>query len=143
MITIAFFSLLILSVSIFEIESIRQDKRSVFGVCISDKECKPTEYCDHHLPNPFGDCKTGYKIGGACIFDRHCSSKHCHLLKCVNRKAVKNGPCEKYKHDECIPEQFCNKDKCKDRKCSGWCLHNYECSSGNCDFFRCRKLASC
>ena len=120
-----------------------KEKRSFLGKCVLDNDCKKNEYCDHKLPNPIGACKIGYKNGDACAFDRHCSSKYCHLLKCVSRKPVRNGPCEKSNHNECIPEQYCSKDKCKDRKCSGWCAHSFECLSGKCEFMRCQRMPQC
>ncbi len=116
---------------------------SMFGKCIQDKECKSNEYCDHKWPNPIGECKVGTKNGDKCVLDRHCTSKVCHTFKCVGRRPVKDGPCQKNSHDECLPEQFCNKDKCKDRKCNGWCKQSYECMSGKCELFRCKKIPSC
>jgi hypothetical protein len=120
-----------------------KEKRSILGKCVMDTDCKKNEYCDHKFPNPIGECKIGHKNGDTCAFDRHCSSKNCHFLKCVGRKPVKNGPCEKNNHSECIPEQYCSKDKCKDRKCSGWCAHSFECLSGKCDFLRCQRMSTC
>lgn len=116
-----------------------------FGKCISDSECKSNEFCDHTGINPIGDCKIGYPDNSKCTFDRHCKSKVCHLFKCVGKKPVKDGPCTKDYHNECLPEQYCSKSKdyhCKDRKCKGFCLKDYHCISGSCRksfFSRCEK----
>jgi len=115
--------------------------------CITDSECKPNEYCDHKGVNPFGKCAVGYPDNEKCTFDRHCRSKNCHLFKCVGKALVKDGPCTKDHHDECLPEQYCSKSKkyhCKDRKCSGWCKKDFHCLSNNCrrsKFFRCEAPA--
>lgn len=34
--------------------SLSRYRRALFGKCVQDKECKPTEYCDHQWPNPIG-----------------------------------------------------------------------------------------
>ena len=115
----------------------------MLGKCVSDHECKPTEFCDHTGINPFGSCRVGYPDNAKCHFDRHCKSKYCHLLKCVGKKPVRDGPCTKNQHDECLPEQYCSKslnNRCKDRKCKGWCKKDFHCLSGQCGFFRCKTL---
>ncbi|CAF0893184.1 unnamed protein product [Brachionus calyciflorus] len=76
------------------------------GKCISDHECKSYEYCDHIGINPFGSCKEGRELNQKCVFDRHCKTKYCHLLKCVKRKPIRDGPCSD--HTECIQEQYCS-----------------------------------
>jgi hypothetical protein len=48
--------------------------------CISDKECKPLEYCEHSGINPFGSCHPGKDEKQSCVFDRHCKSKGIELL---------------------------------------------------------------
>lgn len=114
--------------------------------CVSDGDCKHhDEFCDHTGINPFGTCRKGYEVGQKCTFDRHCMSKHCHLMKCVARKPVKNGPCSKDQHHECIESQYCaigsdKKFKCQDRTCSGWCSTHSQCMSNKCCwFFRCKQ----
>lgn len=116
----------------------------VIKKCISDGDCKHhDEFCDHTGINPFGNCRKGYEVGTKCTFDRHCMSKHCHLMKCVNRKLVKDGPCSKDQHNECLESQYCAKDttyKCKDRVSSGWCSQHSQCLSNKCCwFFRCKQ----
>lgn len=129
-------NIFVLFVLIGFIHCYSRSKKSILGTgkCLLDKDCKEHEYCDHHLPNPIGDCKLGYKNGHTCLLDRHCSSKNCHHLKCVGRKPVRDGPCDT--HDECIQEQFCTeKKKCKDKICHGWCKKDHECLTGKCGFF--------
>lgn len=114
----------------------------LLGKCISDHECKPTEFCDHTGLNPFGSCRLGYENKASCHFDRHCKSKVCHSFKCEGKRPVRDGPCTKDQHDECLPEQYCSKTAkyhCKDRKCKGACFKDYHCLSNNCSFFRCQK----
>ena len=112
--------------------------------CISDHECKKDEFCDHTGINPFGKCALGKDKGQTCMMDRYCRSKACHLLKCVATKPVRDGPCSKDHHDECLPEQYCSHDrkesfKCRDRRCTSACLKDAHCLSNNCSFFRCKK----
>jgi hypothetical protein len=111
--------------------------------CISDHECQPTEYCDHTGINPLGKCHAGKNLKESCVFDRHCKSKHCHLLKCVARKPVKDGPCAPNEHSECIQTQYCshkeNIYKCRDRSCGGMCLKDAHCLTNKCKVFKCQK----
>lgn len=129
-----------------ELRARRQLKNplKLFNKCISDHECKPDQFCDHTGINPIGSCADGKKLNDSCFFDRHCKSKNCHLLKCVNRKPVKDGPCTKDIHSECLPEQYCsNRDskiyKCRDRKCSGVCSKDAHCISNKCSLLLCKK----
>ena len=60
----------------------------------------------------------------------------------MSRKPVKDGPCTKDQHEECIENQYCSQSlgsKCKDRKCSGSCGHSYHCLSNKCTLFVCKK----
>lgn len=113
------------------------------GKCLSDHECKTNEFCDHTGINPFGSCKVGKEVKESCILDRYCKSKHCHLMRCVPRKPVKDGPCSKDQHDECIATQYCshkeNIYKCRDRNCTGACIKDAHCLSNKCSFFMCKK----
>ena len=135
------------------------------GKCLTDSECKQYEYCDHHrygigeckagILNRFIDLKNRYCLSNClitkgkennvtCIFDRHCRSKVCHHLKCVAKKPVKDGPCTKNQHIECIPEQYCHHEKkdiyfCVNRKCSGLCVKNEHCLSNKCEWLSCKK----
>jgi hypothetical protein len=125
---------------------IEKERRSVLNMlnkCITDKDCKPQEYCDHHGINPIGSCKQGHETNHSCVFDRHCRSKICHLLKCVNKKPVKDGPCTENHHEECLPTQYCSHQskayQCKDRKCSGLCGKDAHCLSNDCSVFKCKK----
>ena len=123
-----------------------RERRSIFNKCISDHECKPMEFCDHSGINPLGSCKVGKELKSTCVFDRHCKSKVCHHMKCVNKKPVKDGPCNPHEHAECLPTQYCSsknssKDlhKCRDRKCTGMCTKDAHCISNKCTFFSCKK----
>lgn len=121
---------------------LKNSQKFPFGKCIVDKDCRNHEFCDHQWPNPIGTCTEGTKNGGTCAMDRYCSSKQCHIFKCVARKPVLDGPCQS--HDECVAEQYCkNKLKCHNRTCKGWCKHSFECMSNKCNFFRCDKSAHC
>jgi hypothetical protein len=124
-------------------DQVRANPLKLFGKCVGDNECKTHEFCDHTGINPIGSCKVGKEVSKSCVFDRHCASKNCHLLKCVARKPVKDGPCTKDKHDECIPSQYCshkeNVYKCRDRSCHGMCSKNAHCLSNNCSFLICKK----
>ena len=140
-------SLLVLLTSVYGSNG-RNSKRSVLsfnplkGHCLTDKDCKQHEYCDHTGLNPIGSCKAGKENKEMCAFDRHCKSKVCHLLRCQARKPVRDGPCTKDQHDECLPEQYCSKTKkyiCQDRKCSGFCSKDYHCVSNSCRLFYCKK----
>ena len=121
----------------------------IIGKCISDHDCKQHEYCDHTGINPFGSCKDGKDTNQTCVFDRHCKTKQCHLLKCVKKKPVRDGVCEKDMHSDCIPEQYCHHEKkdkkdlyvCADRKCSGFCLKDVHCLTNKCKLARCEKPA--
>jgi len=126
--------------------NIQQERRSVLNMlnkCVTDKDCKQQEFCDHHGINPIGSCKVGHETNHSCVFDRHCRSKICHLLKCVNKKPVKDGPCTKDHHDECLPTQYCSHQtkvyQCRDRKCSGLCGKDAHCLSNECSIFKCKK----
>ena len=124
-----------------------QNPLKLMGKCISDHECKTHEYCDHTGINPFGSCKQGKETNHTCVFDRHCKTKNCHLLKCVTKKPVKDGVCTKDTHSECIPEQYCHHEiknkkdfyKCINRKCSGFCSKDAHCIANKCKFLRCEK----
>ena len=122
-----------------------RSRRFLMGKCVSDHECQPFEYCDHSGINPIGKCTPGKELKSSCVFDRHCKSKHCHHMKCVVRKPVKDGPCAPNEHTECIPTQYCShKEKiyrCRDRKCSGLCGKDAHCFSNKCTFFSCKKPA--
>jgi hypothetical protein len=111
--------------------------------CISDHECKPTEYCDHTGINPLGKCHAGKETKESCVFDRHCKSKNCHLMKCVARKPVRDGPCAANEHSECIQSQYCshkeNIYKCRDRLCHGMCLKDAHCITNKCKLLRCQR----
>jgi hypothetical protein len=115
----------------------------LFNKCISDHECKTNEYCDHSGINPIGKCTIGKELKTSCMFDRHCQSKHCHLMRCVARKPVKDGPCAPNEHSECIPSQYCSSKqdthKCRNRKCSGLCTKDAHCVSNKCSFLMCKK----
>jgi hypothetical protein len=92
--------------------------------------------------NPVGTCNKRKDVGAICNRDTYCKSGNCHLLKCVKRKPMKDGPCSEDQHQECIEKQYCSKSagfKCKDRKCSGSCGHGYHCESNQCTFFICKK----
>lgn len=64
-------------------------------------------------------------------------------MKCVSRKPVKDGPCSKDQHTDCLKEQYCSSKekmlKCRDRKCSGLCGKDAHCLSNKCSFFHCKK----
>lgn len=133
-------------VFISNVNSINLNPLNALGKCITDKDCKHhDEFCDHTGINPMGDCRKGYENGKKCTFDRHCSSKHCHFMKCVARKPERDGPCSKDQHQDCIESQYCgqNKEKkyqCQDRVCSGWCSSHSQCVSNKCCwFYRCKS----
>lgn len=67
-------------------------------------------------------------------------------MKCVARKPVKDGPCSKDKHEECLESQYCSaKDntlKCRDRKCSGICTKDAHCTSNKCTILFCKEPAN-
>lgn len=112
--------------------------------CISDHECGNNEYCDHVGVNPIGSCHQGKDLEQKCLFDRHCRSKYCHHFRCVSKKPVKDGPCTKNNHMECIESQYCsstgkNGYVCKNRKCSGVCIKDAHCISDKCSFFACKR----
>lgn len=111
----------------------------LFNKCISDHECKPAQFCDHNGVNPIGSCVPGYPLGQSCHFDRHCASKYCHNYKCVAKKPLRNGPCQKNQHQQCLPDQYCKNSFCADRMCSGWCTNRKYCMSNKCCMFRCTK----
>ena len=118
---------------------------SIFGKCVTDKECKDDEFCDHTGINPIGSCAQGKANNRSCVFDRHCRSKYCHHLKCIGKKPVKDGKCSRDHHEDCIESQYCSHrkgDKCMDRKCSGICGKDAHCLSNNCSFFKCKKPAN-
>ena len=131
-----------------EVDFERRDfhRRSLFNKCITDHDCKAHEFCDHTGINPFGSCRTGKELKSSCVFDRHCKSKHCHLMKCVAKKPVKDAPCAPNEHSECIQNQYCShKEKtyrCRDRSCSGYCLKDVHCISNKCSLFKCKKPES-
>ena len=134
--------LLILTVSTSVISSL--NVLGLVGKCISDHECKPQEFCDHNGINPIGACRLGYPNDAKCHFDRHCSSKYCHKYKCIGKKPVRDGPCIKDQHEDCLPEQYCQEvgklsHFCRDRKCSGLCFFfkHHKCLSNKCTFFWC------
>jgi hypothetical protein len=58
----------------------RAYNRGFLNKCIQDKDCKPTEYCDHVWPNPIGSCTAGTQLGEYCILDRRCASKVTYCL---------------------------------------------------------------
>lgn len=118
----------------------------MLGKCISDHECEPQEYCDHNGINPIGSCKLGYPDNAKCHFDRHCKSKYCHHYKCIGKKPVRDGKCNKDQHQECPIEQYCKEIGklsyyCRDKKCSGFCFFfkHQKCLSNSCLFFWCRS----
>ena len=132
----------LLSVAVVAIECL--NPLGLINTCITDSQCKKhDEFCDHTGLNPIGSCRQGYVNGGKCTFDRHCRSKQCHSRRCVARKPVKDGPCSKEQHDECIESQYCShKDnvyKCRDRSYSGACTKSEHCLSNRCFFFKCRR----
>ena len=87
----------------------------------------------------FDSFYNSYPNDAKCHFSRHCKSKKCKLLRCVPKKLVRDGPCNKHQHDECLPEQYCKGSRCHDRKCYGFCWwNNNQCLSGRCRwYFRC------
>lgn len=115
----------------------------IFNTCISDHQCSHNQFCDHNGINPIGSCADGKKIGEKCILDRYCQSKNCYLLKCVQRKPVRDGPCTEDSHSDCIAEQYCSSRdknfKCRDRKCFGFCNKDAHCLTDKCRFFRCER----
>lgn len=128
----------------------RTDSINPLGIlnsCVTDSQCKKhDEFCDHTGINPIGSCRTGYPNGARCTFDRHCGSKNCNSRRCVARKPIKDGPCSKDQHLECIETQYCStrSDKgsglrCRDRSYSGACIHSEQCLSRKCLFFKCRR----
>ena len=69
-----------------------------FNINIGSKWVYSLGYCNHTGFNPLGSCEKGKELGSACIRDTYCKSQNCHLLKCVKRKPVKDGPCTKDQH---------------------------------------------
>lgn len=137
-------SLIILGNIILQTESI--NPFGVLKTCITDSQCKNHEdFCDHTGINPIGTCRAGYPNGAKCTFDRHCRSKNCSSRRCVGRKPVKDGPCSKDQHIECIDSQYCSSRSdsgafmCRDRSYSGACVHSEQCLSRKCLFFKCRR----
>lgn len=119
----------------------------LFGKCVTDSECEYNQYCDHNGINPIGACKIGFEDRQACMLDRHCRSKHCHLFKCAPRERVKDGPCNEADHSQCISEQYCShidgkKYKCKNRKCHGFCGKDAHCLTNVCSLLRCKRPSS-
>lgn len=135
---------LVLLVSIAGVVVESLNPLGLINTCITDSQCKKhDEFCDHTGLNPIGSCRQGYVNGAKCTFDRHCRSKQCHTRRCVARKPVKDGPCSKDQHDECIETQYCshkeNIYKCRDRSYSGVCSKSEHCLSNRCFLLKCRR----
>ena len=114
------------------------------GACITDGNCGTNEFCDHDFPNPVGKCSPGLLDGKACLRDRYCESKRCHLFVCEKRMQLKDGPCKI--EADCPDDQYCHKIPdtdglhiCADRKNSGSCLRDKHCLSNRCHLFQCVK----
>ncbi|CAF0855049.1 unnamed protein product, partial [Brachionus calyciflorus] len=114
------------------------------GTCLTDSNCRSSEYCNHKLINPFGECVKGDDEGSKCLMDRYCASKQCSFFTCKKRIQVKDGPCKK--SADCLDTQYCDEIKgrddlnqCFDRKCTGSCRKDSQCMSDKCHFFTCTK----
>ena len=104
---------------------------------------KAHKFCDHTGINPFDSCRTDKELKSSCVFDRHCKSKHCHLIKCVAKKPVKDL-CAKRAlgmHTESILHKQ-KTYRFDDRSCSGYCLKDVYCISNKCCLFKCKKPES-
>jgi hypothetical protein len=124
--------ILIYFVSITRVFCVLSD---LLGKCLSNSNCKSTEYCDRELLSPLGECKQGLENGKACLKNSICASKRCSLFRCVERNKFKDGQCKM--HQDCPNDQYCNDDTCLDRKCRGFCKLDAECMSNQCHLFRC------
>lgn len=119
-------------------------KRSLIGEkCLTDSQCRSSEYCNRNFPNPFGECIQGDSEGKGCIMDRYCASKKCSFFKCKKQILIKDGPCKR--SADCLDSQYCDDiegrklRQCFDRKCTGSCRKNSQCMSDKCHFFTCTR----
>lgn len=72
------FWILSIILSLFFISKIEAAKK-----CLFDSQCPGTATCDQTFPNPIGYCKEGLPPKSACLRDKQCASKNCHLFKCI------------------------------------------------------------
>lgn len=119
-------------------------KRGLIGErCLTDSQCRSSQYCSHSFLNPLGECIQGDEEGKRCVMDRYCASKKCSFFKCKKQILVKDGPCKR--SADCLDTQYCDDIKgrdlrqCFDRKCTGSCKKDSQCMSDKCHFFTCTR----
>ena len=115
--------------------------------CEQHNDCNFDEFCDLYsfwmrIKEGGKVCIKKIKDSNSCSgYNYQCLSHHCHWFNCVSKQIGNknsNGTCNT--SEDCKFEQFCQNEKCVNRKKYGWCSSDKQCLSNHCSFFKCEHI---